>query len=72
MWQMCGGCWRRGADKASLNTAAVANPSLVADASDFFGSQCIVVAIDAKRVTPEDEMGDVNFKVARGLSEDCC
>ena len=59
-----------GADKASLNTAAVANPTLVDEASDFFGSQCIVVAIDAKRVTSDDEMGDVNFKVASGLSED--
>ena len=58
-----------GADKASLNTAAVANPSLVAEASDFFGAQCIVVAIDAKRVTPDDEIGDVNFGVAKGLSE---
>lgn len=39
-----------GADKASLNTAAVANPALIAEASEFFGAQCIVVAIDAKRV----------------------
>ena len=59
-----------GADKASLNTAAVSNPSLVADASAFFGSQCIVVAIDAKRVTPDDEIGEINFGVARGLTND--
>lgn len=39
-----------GADKASLNTAAVANPALIAEASEFFGAQCIVVAIDTKRV----------------------
>ena len=39
-----------GADKASINTAAVLNPQLVADAADRYGSQCIVVAIDAKRV----------------------
>jgi cyclase len=39
-----------GADKASLNTAAILNPGLVADASDFFGNQCIVVAIDAKAI----------------------
>ncbi|MBM3945261.1 MAG: imidazole glycerol phosphate synthase subunit HisF [SAR202 cluster bacterium] len=39
-----------GADKVSLNTAAVQDPSLIKRASDFFGSQCIVVAIDAKRV----------------------
>ena len=38
-----------GADKVSINTAAVKNPILVKDSSDKFGSQCIVVAIDAKR-----------------------
>jgi cyclase len=39
-----------GADKVSINTAAVVNPQLVEDAASRFGSQCIVVAIDAKRV----------------------
>ena len=39
-----------GADKVSINTAAVQNPQLVADATSRYGSQCIVVAIDAKRV----------------------
>lgn len=39
-----------GADKVSINTAAVTNPQLVADAAARFGSQCIVVAIDAKQV----------------------
>ncbi|HEX7810546.1 MAG TPA: imidazole glycerol phosphate synthase subunit HisF [Burkholderiales bacterium] len=39
-----------GADKVSINTAAVQNPALVKDAAGFFGSQCIVVAVDAKRV----------------------
>jgi len=38
-----------GADKVSLNTAAVENPRVVQEASDSFGSQCIVVAIDARR-----------------------
>ena len=38
-----------GADKVSINTAAVTNPQLVKDCSDRFGSQCIVVAIDAKQ-----------------------
>ena len=38
-----------GADKISINTAAVQNPQLVADASGRFGAQCIVVAIDARR-----------------------
>ena len=41
-----------GADKVSINTAAVNNPQLVADASGKVGSQCIVVAIDAKAVAP--------------------
>lgn len=41
-----------GADKVSMNTAAVVNPQLVADASARYGSQCIVVAIDAKQVAP--------------------
>jgi cyclase len=40
-----------GADKVSINTAAVQNPQLVADAAGRYGSQCIVVAIDAKRDT---------------------
>jgi cyclase len=39
-----------GADKVSINTSAVENPQLVADAADHYGAQCIVVAIDAKRV----------------------
>ncbi len=41
-----------GADKVSMNTAAVANPQLVADAAAKVGSQCIVVAIDAKQTSP--------------------
>ncbi|MEZ5715006.1 MAG: imidazole glycerol phosphate synthase subunit HisF [Paracoccaceae bacterium] len=41
-----------GADKVSFNSAAVANPDVVAGAADQFGSQCIVVAIDAKTVSP--------------------
>jgi len=41
---------KAGADKVSINTAAVQNPDLVRAASDRFGSQCIVVAIDPKRV----------------------
>jgi cyclase len=43
-----------GADKVSFNSAAVADPDVVARAADKFGSQCIVVAIDAKTVKPED------------------
>jgi cyclase len=41
-----------GADKVSFNSAAVARPDVVAEAADRFGSQCIVVAIDAKTVSP--------------------
>lgn len=44
-----------GADKVSINTSAVNNPQLVADASGHFGSQCIVVAIDAKQTSTENE-----------------
>lgn len=40
---------REGADKISVNSAAINNPDLVAKAADKFGSQCVVVAIDAKR-----------------------
>src|SRR5262249_56197293 len=40
---------RAGADKVSLNTAALARPTLIREAAERFGSQCIVVAIDAKR-----------------------
>ena len=39
-----------GADKISVNSSAIANPQLIADAADKYGSQCVVVAIDAKRV----------------------
>jgi len=41
-----------GADKVSFNSAAVANPDIIAQAADQFGSQCIVCAIDAKTVAP--------------------
>ncbi len=43
-----------GADKTSFNSAAIANPQVINDASDRYGSQCIVVAIDAKRRQGED------------------
>lgn len=44
-----------GADKVSVNTAAVQNPELIAQGADRFGSQCIVLAIDAKRVVGSSE-----------------
>jgi len=45
-----------GADKVSINTAAINNPSLVSNAADRFGSQCIVVAIDAKKTGDDWEI----------------
>ena len=42
-----------GADKVSFNSAAVANPEVIAQSANHFGSQCIVVAIDAKTVAPD-------------------
>ncbi|MEJ2110791.1 MAG: imidazole glycerol phosphate synthase subunit HisF [Acidobacteriota bacterium] len=53
---------RAGADKVSLNTSAIENPKLIAEASRYFGSQCIVVAIDARRVrnwNPENPRWEV-------------
>src|SRR5260221_179697 len=44
-----------GADKTSFNSAAIANPEVINAASDKYGAQCIVMAIDAKRRTAEDE-----------------
>jgi len=44
-----------GADKVAINTSAVKNPDFVRDAAERFGSQCIVVAIDAKQVSEEGE-----------------
>lgn len=40
---------REGADKVAVNTAAIMNPGLIADAADKFGSQCVVLAVDAKK-----------------------
>ncbi|MCD8230723.1 MAG: imidazole glycerol phosphate synthase subunit HisF [Clostridiales bacterium] len=51
---------REGADKISVNSAAIMNPTLISDATDKFGSQCVVVAIDARR--REDGSGWNIFK----------
>ena len=48
-----------GADKVSINTSAVVNPQLVRDAADRYGNQCIVVAIDAKRVAGPEPKWEV-------------
>jgi cyclase len=44
---------RAGADKTSINSAALANPELIRQGAEKFGSQCIVVSIDAKKVAPD-------------------
>jgi cyclase len=56
-----------GADKVSINTSAVNNPQLVKDASDRYGSQCIVVAIDAKRRDDHWEVFTHGGRNATGL-----
>ena len=48
-----------GADKVSINTSAVTHPELVAEAAGRFGSQAIVVAVDAKAVTPDNDRWEV-------------
>ena len=50
---------RSGADKVTINTSAVENPSLVKEAADKFGSQCIVVAVDAKAKTDKENTWEV-------------
>lgn len=56
-----------GADKVAINTAAVTNPQLVKDASDKFGAQCIVVAIDAKSVDDHFEIFTHGGRNATGI-----
>lgn len=56
-----------GADKVSINTSAVVNPELVRDAADRYGSQCIVVAIDVKRVENHWEVFTHGGRKATGL-----
>ena len=58
-----------GADKVSINTSAVQNPQLVADAADRYGSQCIVVAIDAKRAGKW--LGSIHSRGAQGDRAGC-
>ena len=56
-----------GADKVSINTTAVVNPQMVADAASRFGSQCIVVAIDVKQVGDKWEVFSHGGRKATGL-----
>ncbi len=58
---------RAGADKVSLNTAAVARPQLVAEVSAEFGAQCTVVAVDARRVTAGWEVFTHGGRTPSGL-----
>ncbi len=58
---------RAGADKVSLNTSAVKNPNIITEAAKIFGSQCIVTAIDAKRVylnSPEEASDKITIKLS--------
>ena len=55
---------KAGADKVSLNTAAVNNPALISEGAVQFGNQCIVVAIDAKRVVPSPSGGGLEPALA--------
>jgi cyclase len=58
-----------GADKVSINTAAVENPLLIKQASEYFGSQCIVVAIDYK-IWPDDRFrSNPNTTVSKGKND---
>jgi cyclase len=57
---------RAGADKVSLNTAALERPALVTEAARAFGSQCIVVAIDAMRGEAEGEPSEYKTEATRG------
>ena len=55
---------RAGADKVAVNTAALARPELIAEIADRFGSQVLVLSVDARRVAPgADEVGDSGFEV---------
>ena len=56
---------KAGADKVSVNSSAVANPQLIADCAEKFGNQCVVVAIDAKKV----EYGSWHVFVAGGRKD---
>jgi cyclase len=56
-----------GADKVSLNTAAVYDHGLIRDAAKYFGNQCIVVAIDAKRIDSTSQLSAGSFNVHRDI-----
>jgi cyclase len=59
---------KNGADKVSINSAAVKNPSLIDDLANQFGSQCVVVAIDAKQINGQWKVHLVGGKVPTELN----
>lgn len=61
-----------GADKVSINTAAVKNPEIVRESSKIFGSQCVVVAIDAKRVYVESRKKEIEGRVIVETPKGAC
>jgi cyclase len=58
---------RAGADKVSLNTAAIARPQLLAEAADRFGSQCVVLSVDARRAGDRFEVTTHGGRVGTGI-----
>jgi cyclase len=58
---------RAGADKVSLNTAAVARPELLAEAADRFGSQCVVLSVDARRAGDHFEVTTHGGRTGTGI-----
>tara|TARA_Y100001968_G_scaffold332894_1_gene392884 strand:- start:7547 stop:8311 length:765 start_codon:yes stop_codon:yes gene_type:complete len=56
---------RAGADKVSLNSSAVSNPSLISDSANQFGRQCIVIAVDARRKNTAEDLWEVYIKGGR-------
>ena len=56
---------RAGADKVSLNTAAIARPELLAEAAQRFGAQCVVLSVDARRMAPAGEAGSRGVPAGR-------
>jgi imidazole glycerol-phosphate synthase subunit HisF len=61
---------RAGADKVSLNTAALERPAVIREAAERFGSQCIVVAIDARRTVPAPTWGVFTHGGRRSVGRD--
>jgi len=59
------GMLESGCDKVSINTAAIRDPKLVQEAAKYFGSQCIVSAVDAKRVILPDEIQTKEFEIPK-------